>query len=321
MNKDKTVLSGKKLRFHGASGGATNAVLNAAKRGEFHELSMDDEIRWSCNAAGRCCLNTEVLVTPADIWRIAKNGEIVKALGVGEMIDLFTIPVSKKRGLFMYTLGARSCLPIAMIEQVKIGEVNDCVFSAPVLLKKDDETNEDALKRFISGDRSHIFWNEDGTPRRGCAIQDVKPTVCRAYPLGRTSAFSMGMKLTGKTKFIWSGHECVRCNKKVLECEPMKVSEYAEKNDLANRYRQSDLYHKMLEKFAQIESERLRFIIGLMMFDPRSMEKFAPVAFKKPAPSTFEEHMDLVSELCDFATCTPRERPDRLAKMLSWTGV
>jgi Fe-S-cluster containining protein len=126
-------------------------------------LSLDDKVKFDPEACfpcgGVCCFAPEILLTPYDIYRLAKAG-VFKKLKVN-LSDFL------KKFCEVY-VGPHSKVPI-----VKLGteEHRACPFLAPVLCKDKDGV----LKQKIGG---------SGKPMFLCGIHNVKPFKCRLFPLG-----------------------------------------------------------------------------------------------------------------------------------------
>lgn len=101
-----------------------------------NELKEDSTFNFKCDTCGKCCCNrNDIILSPYDIFRIAKYLKI-------ETIDV----VTKYCDVY---IGRNSKIPICSVNF--LGKRRECVF------KKG----------------------------RYCSIQEVKPTVCALYPLGR----------------------------------------------------------------------------------------------------------------------------------------
>jgi hypothetical protein len=212
---------------------------------------------------GRCCFNNDVIIGPHDIWRIV-TGKDARALGIRTSHDLFRKSDRDGLPLLNYYIGPESGMPVASINMRRLGEkATVCPFLAPVYMAGSEaETSSfdmESLKKLDT------LKAEDGTPVGLCALENSKPTICRAYPLGRLGLSASDGKDPPKMGYVWTEGE--RCRKYRAEDGPMTVREYVSKWGLDGAYRQSDMTMEWMRAVREVRGEREKFSLGILFYN------------------------------------------------------
>lgn len=139
-----------------SSTSAANPLLQTFARGE--PIALDAPFGFACRGCGhRCCVNTDVLVSPPEaariIWYLERHPELaaLKNSSWGELL-----------------IGGATGLPLMRLNFIALNdETHYCPFLMPVC------------------DERHTW------PRMAwCGIREARPAVCRIFPLGRMAATS-----------------------------------------------------------------------------------------------------------------------------------
>ena len=160
------------------------------KQWKENPLSLDSKIRFdqsvclTCN--GRCCINPGVILTPYDLYRLAK-GQAFQRIGKGFKEFL-------KDCCEVY-IGDNSKIPIVLLG---VNELGMCWFLAPVLHKRNGKLIP--------------LTNPEGNMLKLCSVNDCKPMKCRFYPLGHVMEGSVSDSET-KSGFVYlKGNICPSCS-------------------------------------------------------------------------------------------------------------
>ncbi len=268
-----------------------------AERREELRVGMDDPIyEYDClRCGGDCCINTDVLIGPHDVWRIV-HSDVGRALGYMTSHDLF----AGEEPPFSYYLGPQSGLPVACIDRREMSEgVEVCPFLAVAYTETGPESDH----------RRELLRSEDGAAAGLCALESAKPTICRGYPLGRLGVTEGGPEAPVETSYIWNESDSCR---RFRKDRTMTVREYVDKWGLQEAYRQSDLVNDWRMRLAEIPDGRARYLMGAMYFDfdlvglRRAEESGWPAERRYEAviatrPSSFEELAEKQFRLLDDA--------------------
>jgi hypothetical protein len=244
---------------------------------------------------GRCCFNSDVLVGPHDIWRIV-TGKDARALGIRTSHDLFRKSDRDSLPLLNYYIGPESGVPVASINMRRLGEkATVCPFLAPVYVARSEA--EAANLDVESIRKLDHLKAEDGSPSGLCALENSKPTICRAYPLGRLGLSKEDEKEPSKMGYVWAEGE--RCRKYRADGKPMTVGDYVSKWGLDEAYRQSDMTMEWMMSVREVRGEREKFSLGILFynFDLAAVLKAGPGHSRKEyaekaaqiRPDSFEE--------------------------------
>ncbi|GEM_PF-2065320 len=228
----------------------------------------DPVYEYDCiGCGGGCCMNNDVLVGPHDVWRIV-HSDIGKAMGFTTSHHLFAPLPGRDRPVFDYYLGPDSRLPMACIRYRRpVEDFKVCPFLAPAY----SVSGPDDLAKAVAGrpEGLKMLKARDGSAAGLCALEEAKPTICRAYPLGRMGlADGKKGQPAGKAPemfYVWA--ESKRCREFRRPDSRMTVGEYVKKWGLDEAYRQSDLVNDFREKSLRIPNERARHLLGLMFHD------------------------------------------------------
>lgn len=267
-------------------------------------LVKEDDIIYEYNCikcGGKCCINQDVLINPFDVWRIINNENVRKMLGVRTTCDLFE-PLDGRKPLLSYYLGDRSRLPVACINMVELGEnFTICPFNAPAKIFSGDFLKIKSMEDFL---KLPFFKAADGTPVGLCALEMAKPTICRAYPLGRMGSKKLDKKRLDftelpKMQYIYVGQNCEK-----FKVNEVTVKEYIKKWDLDKTYRMSDLVNEWRNLLLRkVPNERTRFFLGKAVFDFDCLiiDQFgrgvSDKELREHRPESFEI---LIATICNF---------------------
>jgi Fe-S-cluster containining protein len=247
------------------------------------------------SCGGRCCFNNDVIIGPHDIWRIV-TGKDARALGIRTSHDLFRKSNRDGLPLLNYYFGPESGVPVASINMRRLGEEGTvCPFLAPVYVAGSEaeaaNLDRESLKKLGT------LKAEDGSPTGLCALENSKPTICRAFPLGRLGLSKEDEKEPPRMGYVWAEGE--RCRKYRADGKPMTVGEYVSKWGLDEAYRQSDLTMDWMREVRQVRGEKERFSLGILFynFDLAAVLKAGPgfsrkeyaAKAEKLRPDSFEE--------------------------------
>lgn len=220
------------------------------------KLSLDDEITFACNESGRCCFGTPVLINPHDIWRMVTTPSVGAAMGIWNTTQIFHARPSRPPLVSLY-LGEGSRVPVASIYHDE--ETEACPF-----LTASIDVDASRLKR-----SPVVRQTVDGRPRFLCGIHEGRPTICRAFPVGRAKTCSgEGDFVGGETIWIDVRDNCDDCYAGSRGGEAMTVREWLDRTGSAEGHRMTDLWWEVLGRIkACIESEELRFMVGVVAYD------------------------------------------------------
>lgn len=232
----------------------------------------DDGIIYESNClacGGRCCIDQEILVNPYDVWRIVHNERVSDLLGIKTSHDLYTSDNSSGKPLLRYYLGPSSRLPLACINMREIDkETKVCPFNSPIKALKDYND----FRKFRNGRYDEIDYlkSAEGNPSLLCIIDEVKPTICRAFPLGRAGLKRKDDNHTSQEfpEMEYILMDDANCKKFRVPDKKMTVREYINKWNLDHLYQMSDLvkdWHEYLLK--EVKNEKARYVAGIPMYD------------------------------------------------------
>lgn len=146
--------------------------------GKVPVLGPEDTFTFACHMCGRCCANTDILLSPYDLVRLRRH------LGC-TTTDLI------EKGLVEVFPGGRSRLPLAMIGFRPIGkDLTVCPFLAHVV-------DRDRLEQRLGGRPKPTLEDLEAArvpDKMACAVYPARPAVCRSSPLGRVTAFDPGAR-------------------------------------------------------------------------------------------------------------------------------
>jgi len=241
-------------------------VKDLADRFDEIKVKPSDPIyAYDClKCGGRCCIGVDVWVNPHDIWRIVHGAE-AKQLGIRLSHDLFSDADHEPH--LRYFLGS-SGSPMAVLN-IKAGK--PCPFLAPALKITSDEDAKvmaEALgsrARFVKAFKKLALKAGDGSAAGLCTLESSKPTICRAYPLGRMGHCELKDGKPGCPKMEFINAESKRC-KQFRKEKPTTVAEYVKKWGLDESYRESDRIFEWIDKMREVP-EQVRFVLGLMAYD------------------------------------------------------
>jgi hypothetical protein len=234
------------------------------KRYDQIRVSENDPVySYDClSCGGRCCAGVDVIIGPQDIYRIVAGGTGAK-LGLEYSHRFFEPEPRSGQSLMEYYLGPSSNLPMACIKRRKLKDRLDlCPFLAPAYVVSSPEDLEKA--RTGRASELPMLKSRDGSSSGLCVLEQAKPTVCRAYPLGRVGKAKLEQGHP-KLEYVWvESEECRRF--RVPESQTT-VKEYVAKWGLEESYRQSDRVNEWREEVNKVQDQRMRFLLGLLFFD------------------------------------------------------
>jgi len=230
-------------------------------------VGPDDPVyEYGCiRCGGICCFNTDVLINPYDVWRIVTDDTTADLLGINTSHDLYTPANRLRRPLMNYYLGPSSGLPLACINMIELNEnLRRCPFLAPVkIVKSKEDKAKLALGRLVE---IGFLEADTGGPASLCVLEKAKPTVCRAYPLGRMGTNPKAEEGWPKMEYIWV--EAEHCKPYRKPGKKMTVMEYVRKHELDRLYAMSDEIQKWHEKLSKKTSNPAeRLLAGLVLYD------------------------------------------------------
>lgn len=260
---------------------ATSLARRAMKDAD-GSLTLDTLVSFSCNVSGHCCA-TDVMIGPYDVWRLVHSDAVASKLGIRLTSDLFG---GEGAYLRLY-LGSRSKLPQATI----VNRPNEargkptCPFLTPI---------GDFVP--VLGIRPRL--TVDNKPMNGCGIHEARPTICRGYPFGRISGSN------GSVKLIDWRDQCASCYSGYLGGAMVPLGQWLEDTGTAEGWRKTGVFLPLIEKLRKIESDNIRFVAGLVLFNfdigwQRQGRTDAEIVSLRPA--TFEQHLECVSQFADAA--------------------
>jgi len=199
-------------------------------------------------------MNKDVLVNPHDIWMLFESG-VAQSLGFNQTVDLYEgvhAPLSLH-------LGPHSGAPVSSINFRPVAEPEEgkepitiCPFAAPVVTEFVSEEKLEAFKlgkiedpaeaKEILQKITNIEVLENGVPRFLCALHSAKPTICRAYPIGRAGSLAVEDAKDGKVAPMRYVQVPLTCGKPTVE---WTVQKWVDHWGLEERYKGSDLYHEL----------------------------------------------------------------------------
>jgi len=262
-----------------------------AQRYDELRVKDDDEI-WQYNClecGGGCCFNADVLVAPYDVWRIMHNKTITKRLGIKTTNDLYH--PEKGRPLLNLYIGEQSHLPVASINNMELSDdLSLCPFAAPVLVAKSKAELKKILKKDF--DKSLFFRTPDGIPAIFCGIQEEKPIICKAFPLGRMGRNNVDEDKLPEMKYVKMDTE--RCDKFRIKNTCVTVKEFIKNKDLEKDYVMSDLVYALYDRIKRLGvSDNLRSMIGNILYDFDNL--------RSGRPRTFQELVQIIHYTFDTA--------------------
>lgn len=282
-------------------------------------LGPEDTFTFVCDMCGRCCANTDILLSSYDLVRLRRH------LGC-TTTDLI------RKGLVEVFPGGRSRLPLAMISFRPIGkDLTVCPFLAHVVDRDRLELRLGARKKPTLEDLEACRVPD----RMACAVHPARPAVCRSSPLGRVTTFDPE-----------AGKEPARAEQKVIlvspgpYCQGMKaaarvtVEEWLERNGVLPYWQASqgfqDLSVLMVDKGLRLPDEgsslpevarraltRLWQMAAAVLYDFDAVEALASRFPQNRRREDFQEDLRLVACTQEMA----RELAELAAALRSEWGV
>jgi len=256
-------------------------LMAGLESGEIKYVEPEDTFKFDCVACGGCCMNKDVMVNPHDIWMMFESG-VAQTLGFNKTADLF----SDVHAPLHLTLGGNSGAPVCIIEFRPVSEPKEgepppltiCPFAAPVLELKDVDGAREKMKKFAEADfedpkeayevlqeLASTKTTETGMPQFLCALHKAKPTICRAYPIGRAGVKTQEDKtLPFDMKYI---QVPLTCGEAKTE---WTVQGWVDKWDLVERYKGSDAHYAVAGFIAQNKDklpEEVRWAAANILFN------------------------------------------------------
>jgi hypothetical protein len=265
-------------------------------------VSEDDLMHeYDCfRCGGKCCINNDVLINPYDVWRIVTNEKVSEALGIYTTHDLFTRRGKRGEPLLRYYLGPESRMPLACINMIRVRtDLTICPFNAPVIKGKDMED----IERYVrDGLRDAEFLRaDDGSPVGLCVLEQAKPTICRAFPLGRAGKAKDANDKFPKMRYIRVDSKT--CDKFKKPESAITVREYVKRWDLDKAYEMSDKVYELYRLLGdRVKSEAERYFLGIMFynFDIPLLECGGnPKEIRKARSAEFEQILGLVKSVIE----------------------
>ena len=222
-------------------------------------LKLDDTFPFDgtkcvTDCGGKCCYDNDPQINTYDVYKIVTSKLGVK-LGYANTTKLFN-GASAPLG---YALGRSFGHPQAWIRFVSIGGgMTVCPF---LRVAKPARSKHELVKLHkIHKEKLPTIYTRDGTPRGLCTLHEIKPTVCRSFPIGRVGRARGG--------FFYVFHPpsercaCVETEKRV------KVRDYIREWSLDEYYAENDKYYKVLAEFSPpLKGLRLLLLVVLFNFD------------------------------------------------------
>jgi len=265
-------------------------------------VSEDDLIyEYDCfRCGGKCCINNDVLINPYDVWRIVTNEKVSGALGIYTTHDLFTPRGKRGEPLLRYYLGPESRLPLACINMIEVSEgLTICPFNAPIIKGKNKEEIEKYVRSGF-GD-AEFLRADDGSPMGLCVLEQAKPTICRAFPLGRAGKAEKSKDRFPKMRYIRVDSK--RCDEFKKPGSAITVREYIRKWDLDRAYEMSDKVYELYRLLGdKVKSEAERYFLGIMFYNfdiPFLEHGREPRKIRVARPAEFEEVLELVKSVIE----------------------
>lgn len=268
---------------------------------EKYRVGNSDPINaYDCfSCGGRCCTNTQVSISPYDIYRIVQTPEVAEPLGIFTSHDLFAPRKEGEEPLLAYYLGPGSRLPQVAINMVEVGEeFTICPFNAPVVVQRDKKDAEKLKPSDLT-----FLKAKYGNLARLCVLERAKPTICRAFPLGRMIKLEKDASGQPRPKTQYVKMDTEWCDQFAIPGGRMKVRDYIKKWSLDEGYANSDAvfaWHKAMSD--RVKDEQGRYVAGLLLYDfdlpaLEAAEKFGwkgeekMALVKKLRPPSFENLM------------------------------
>lgn len=293
---------------HGTMPESQRSILSRARK---NALRLTDSFPFDgqkclTDCGGLCCINIDVPINPYDVWQIVTS-KIGHDFGIHSTMDLFAPIQGNKLPFAEVYLGEHSRSPQAILLFKTPFENEDfrvCPFlvSAKVIKTKRD------LNEFLHGRVQNLkeFRTKNNNISLLCGLEarsddkaqkGVKPTICRASPIGR---MMMGVEENAGQLFFLqppTNHcPCVQTTKRIT------LQEYIERADLLTYYKYSARCHQILAKTRAIP-EHLRLLFGQMFYNfdaPAVKEGLDPATVRPPSFDAFLEIMERVlTRLCD----------------------
>jgi hypothetical protein len=245
-------------------------------------LKPTDKIHWQCNCSGSCCLGTDVLLYPYDVWQLAQSPALAGA-GIDSTVKLF----KGEPPLLDLFLGHASRIPVASIHHAPFGGNGPmaCPFLAP------------AFER--TPGKPRLLKTVDDKPTLLCGVHANRPTICRSYPHGRMVQQDPKTGAVLDVLIADNRDQCKRCYVDSDKGPEQTVAEFLEKSGTAEGYKQNDRWTALWPVLSEIKTDQLRWMVGQMAynFDAPSVSKGLEgreIAWRRP--KTYEEHIARVEQ-------------------------
>jgi hypothetical protein len=219
--------------------------------------------KYDCLACGgQCCAGTDVLIGPHDIYRVV-TGETGRKLHLEHSHRFFEPRPPDDRPFMHYYLGPESGLPLACIQRRRLKDGPElCPFLAPAYVVS---SPEDWVKaRTGRADELPLLKSSSGSASGLCVLEQAKPVICRAYPLGR---MGKGHADEGMPKLEYVMLESQNCRRFRIPDSQMTVKQYVEQWGLDEGYRQSDRVNEWRNEVQKVGDQQMRFLLGLLFYD------------------------------------------------------
>jgi Fe-S-cluster containining protein len=292
-------------------------LVSALKSGEIQYVKPTDTFKFKCAACGECCINKDVLLNPYDIWELFETG-VAQSLGFTSTEALFV----GESAPFLLTLGMNSGAPVAMIAfrpLTEAGTPTICPFLVPVTATPEEmlelETHQktgtaqeatNCLRRLCSSatkPSNHMV----------CALHRAKPSICRAYPIGRAGE-ALNPGKTGKPADLTMSFVKVpvTCG---TDDQEWTVQEWVDSWGLTERYKHSDAYFSLVTKIALKKDsipEEVRWLITNVIFNFDSWGGRSDSTFEDVMAAgnlLLEEFLVKTAEIAEEASGPPKVCP------------
>lgn len=173
-------------------------LMDGLESGEVKKLKLADEFSFQCEHCGKCCMGDLTnMLNPYDIWEIMRTGVLEgPPYNIKTTEDLYA-----EEGPMVLTLGRDSRAPLVFIKtRLLPTDDGESVSMCPFLLRLPN-TEDKGLQAKLLNDEAgcladSVPWDTvdfskpvlgpQGDVMTICALQQAKPSICRAYPIGRT---------------------------------------------------------------------------------------------------------------------------------------
>jgi Fe-S-cluster containining protein len=174
-----------------------------------------------------------------------------------------------------------------------------CPFNAPIIKGKNKEEIEKYVRSGF-GD-AEFLRADDGSPMGLCVLEQAKPTICRAFPLGRAGKAEKSKDRFPKMRYIRVDSK--RCDEFKKPGSAITVREYIRKWDLDRAYEMSDKVYELYRLLGdKVKSEAERYFLGIMFYNfdiPFLEHGREPRKIRVARPAEFEEVLELVKSVIE----------------------